>query len=134
MTTYQITRLGHHGDGIAPGPVYAARTLPGEVVSGVLDGDRLTDVRVETPSAARIRPPCRHYRACGGCALQHATDDFVADWKVGVVRHALAAQGLDAVVAGIATSPANSRRRATLHGGAPRRARWSASTGAVPTC
>ena len=32
--TYLIERLGHKGDGIAPGPVFAARTLPGEEVSG----------------------------------------------------------------------------------------------------
>jgi 23S rRNA (uracil1939-C5)-methyltransferase len=40
----------------------------------------------------------------------------VADWKIGVVRAALAGQGLDGPVRGIATSPARSRRRATLHG------------------
>ncbi len=111
---YTITRLGHQGDGIADGPIYAPRTLPGEVVSGTLSGQVLTDIRVETPSDQRVKAPCRHYKACGGCQLQHAADDFVADWKVEVVRTALAAQGLDAPMRPIHTSPEHSRRRATI--------------------
>ncbi len=111
---FTITRLGHQGDGIADGPVYAPRTLPGEVVSGTLVGQLLTDIRVETPSDQRIKALCRHYKACGGCQLQHAADDFVADWKVSVVRNALAAQGLDAPMRPIHTSPDRSRRRATI--------------------
>ncbi|WP_170761056.1 class I SAM-dependent RNA methyltransferase [Ruegeria lacuscaerulensis] len=111
---FTITRLGHQGDGIAEGPVYAPRTLPGEVVSGTLVGQLLTDIRVETPSDNRVKAPCRHYKACGGCQLQHAADEFVADWKVGVVRNALAAQGLEAVMRPIHTSPEQSRRRATI--------------------
>ncbi|WP_170326148.1 class I SAM-dependent RNA methyltransferase [Ruegeria arenilitoris] len=111
---FTITRLGHQGDGIADGPVYAPRTLPGEVVSGTLVGQLLTDIRVEVPSDQRVKAPCRHYKACGGCQLQHAADDFVADWKVAVVRNALAAQGLDAPMRPIHTSPERSRRRATI--------------------
>lgn len=112
--TFTINRLGHQGDGIADGPVYATRTLPGEVVSGTLNGQVLTDIRVESPSDQRVKAPCRHYKACGGCQLQHAADDFVADWKVAVVRNALAAQGLDALMRPIHTSPERSRRRATI--------------------
>ncbi|MFY2824108.1 class I SAM-dependent RNA methyltransferase [Ruegeria sp. MALMAid1280] len=111
---FTITRLGHQGDGIADGPVYAPRTLPGEVVSGTLVAQLLTDIRVEEPSDQRVKAPCRHYKACGGCQLQHAADDFVADWKVAVVRNALAAQGLDAPMRPIHTSPDRSRRRATI--------------------
>ncbi|WP_170410917.1 class I SAM-dependent RNA methyltransferase [Ruegeria atlantica] len=112
--TYTITRLGHQGDGIADGPVYAPRTLPGEVVSGTLLDQFLTDIRVETPSDQRVKAPCRHYKSCGGCQLQHAADGFVADWKVDVVRTALAAQGLEATMRPIHTSPERSRRRATI--------------------
>ncbi|NOD33326.1 MULTISPECIES: class I SAM-dependent RNA methyltransferase [unclassified Ruegeria] len=111
---FTITRLGHQGDGIADGPVYAPRTLPGEVVSGTLTGQVLTDIRVETPSEDRVKAPCRHYKACGGCQLQHASDAFVADWKLEIVRTALAAQGLDAPMRPIHTSPEQSRRRATV--------------------
>jgi 23S rRNA (uracil1939-C5)-methyltransferase len=46
--------------------------------------------------------------------LQHASDPFVEDWKQGIVRGALAAQGLDAPFRPTLTSPPRSRRRATL--------------------
>ena len=46
--------------------------------------------------------------------MQHAADDFVADWKVGIVQSALSAQGLTADFRPIHTSPPQSRRRATL--------------------
>ncbi|MFA3920035.1 class I SAM-dependent RNA methyltransferase [Ruegeria hyattellae] len=111
---YHIERLGHQGDGVAVGPIYVPRALPGERVSGVLDGRNLTDIRIEEPSEDRVKPPCRHYRACGGCQLQHASDGFVANWKQEVVRTALAAQGAEADLRPIHTSPAASRRRATL--------------------
>ena len=112
MTEVTITRLGLHGDGIADGPVFAPRTLPGEVVAGVLDGQVLHDVRIVTPSDRRVSPPCRHFKSCGGCQLQHADDDFVAGWKVDVVRQALKAHGLETVFRPIETSPPKSRRRA----------------------
>ncbi|MFM2388890.1 MAG: hypothetical protein RLZZ437_445 [Pseudomonadota bacterium] len=112
--TFTILRLGHLGDGVAEGPVYATQVLPGEVVDGTLTGDRLTDIRILTPSADRVRPPCVHARTCGGCLMQHASDAFVADWKLGIVKGALAGQGLQADFRPIITSPPKSRRRATL--------------------
>ncbi|MFE3836567.1 class I SAM-dependent RNA methyltransferase [Pseudogemmobacter sonorensis] len=120
-----VERLGHHGDGIAPGPegaVFVPSCLPGEEVEGRLNGDRLEEVRILTPSPARVRPACSHARACGGCQLQHAAEPFVAGWKAEVVRQALAGQGLEApelgfpVREGVATSPARSRRRAVFSG------------------
>lgn len=109
-----IDRLGHLGHGIAPGPIYVPGTLPGEVVEGTPDGDRLLDPKIVTPSPNRVKPPCRHARACGGCQLQHASDPFVAQWKQEVVVNALTGQGLSAEFLPLVTSPFNSRRRATL--------------------
>ena len=114
MEEFYIKRLGHLGEGIADGPVYAPLTLPGETVAGERTGDRLTDIRIVTPSADRVKPPCRHFKSCGGCLLQHASDAFVAGWKISVVEAALRAQEIDTNVAQIETSPTNSRRRATL--------------------
>ncbi len=48
--------------------------------------------------------------------MQHASDDLVAKWKIGIVETALEGQGVDAEIAGIETSPPGTRRRATLHG------------------
>ncbi len=136
-----ITRLGHFGDGIGEGPVFVPRTLPGEVVDGEPEGDRISAYRILEPSPERVSAPCPHYRTCGGCHLQHASDDFVARWKTGIVAEALAAQGLDAPIRRLSTSPPRSRRRATLHGRRLRNgavvgfhARASDSLVAVPDC
>ena len=113
-----IDRLGHLGHGVAAnpdgGPIFVPGVLPGEVVEGTLEGDRLVDVRIVTPSTDRVKPPCRHARSCGGCQLQHASDAFVARWKQQVVETALAGQGLTAPFQPLQTSPSQSRRRATL--------------------
>ena len=118
MTATHLTihRLGHQGDGIAPGPVFVPLTLPGEVVEGVVEGDRMETPRILTPSVDRVRAPCAHYRSCGGCSLMHATDRFVAEWKAGVIAAALAAHGIAALIRPTLTSPARTRRRATLAG------------------
>lgn len=113
-TEFQINRLGHQGDGIADGPLFAPLTLPGEVVTGTVEGSQLKNLRVVTPSENRVKPGCRHFKACGGCGLQHAADEFVADWKVDVVRQALAAQGIVTDFKPIETSPPQSRRRAAF--------------------
>ncbi|RYH10854.1 class I SAM-dependent RNA methyltransferase [Tropicimonas sp. IMCC6043] len=141
MTTVTVERLGHHGDGIAPGPIYVPRTLPGEVVSGELAGDRIESPRIETPSPDRVSPPCRHFRSCGGCAVQHAGDAFVAEWKLGIVRAALEAQGLETEFRPVLTSPPQSRRRAAFSGRRTRKealigfhARASETLVEVPGC
>ena len=112
-----IERLGHLGDGIAQGPdgaIYVPGMLPGEEVEGDLQGDQLADFRIVTPSVNRVKPPCAHAKTCGGCMMQHASDAFVAEWKLGIVKGALAGQGLEAPFRPIITSPRNSRRRATI--------------------
>lgn len=126
MEEYHIIRLGHLGDGIAEGPFFAPLTLPGEVITAQRNGDQLSDVKIVTPSSDRVAPPCRHFKSCGGCQLQHASDAFMADWKVDVVRTALAAQGIEAEFAPISTSPPMSRRRATF---AARRTKKGAMAG-----
>jgi 23S rRNA (uracil1939-C5)-methyltransferase len=112
-----IERLGHLGDGVArgpDGPIYVPGLLPGEVAEGTLQGDQLADFRILTPSVDRVKAPCAHAKTCGGCMMQHASDAFVADWKLGIVKGALAGQGLTAEFRPILTSPPKSRRRATI--------------------
>lgn len=114
MTTVTIERMGHLGDGIAAGPVYVPGALPGEIVSGDRDGDSLRNVRIDLSSPDRVRPPCRHAKSCGGCQLQHASDEFVGKWKADIVLNALSARGISAEIESIFTSPSGSRRRAVL--------------------
>lgn len=126
MQELVIQRLGHRGDGVAEGPVFVPRALPGERVAGDLDGSRLTGVRILEPSSERVAAPCRHYKTCGGCQLQHASDGFVAAWKESLLREALAREGLEAPMRPIVTSPPQSRRRATF---AARRTKTGAMAG-----
>ncbi|WP_298840756.1 class I SAM-dependent RNA methyltransferase [uncultured Roseobacter sp.] len=141
MTEFTVSRLGLQGDGIAEGPVYLPLTLPGERVSATVRDGRAEDIRIVHPSERRVSAPCRHFRSCGGCQLQHADDDFVAAWKTDLVRNALHAHGIETVFRPIETSPAGSRRRA---GFAARRTKKGAMVGfhgrasdtiiAIPDC
>ncbi|WP_299700663.1 class I SAM-dependent RNA methyltransferase [uncultured Tateyamaria sp.] len=126
MTTVTIERLGQQGDGIAPGPIFVPLALPGEVVSGILDGTHLTEPRIDTPSADRVSPPCPHFRSCGGCQMQHASDQLVADWKRDIVVMALKSVGLEADIRPTVTSSDRSRRRAVF---AARRTKKGAMAG-----
>ncbi|MEJ6403278.1 class I SAM-dependent RNA methyltransferase [Yoonia sp. 2307UL14-13] len=131
----RIEDLTHHGLG-RTGDDLIPRVLPGEEVA-------LTDTgpRIITPSPDRVSPPCKHFKSCGGCAMQHARDDFVVDWKTSIVTKSLRAQGLDAPIKAIVTSPTHSRRRAKFSG---RRTKKGAMVGfhakgsdtviAVPDC
>ena len=114
MTRVTIERLGQQGDGVAQGPLFVPLTLPGEVVSGTIEGDTLIDIRIETPSEDRVAAPCPHFKSCGGCQVQHASDDFVAAWKRDLVATALTVQGVKTDVRATITSPDQSRRRATF--------------------
>ena len=126
--TRQVTieRLGHQGDGVASGPVFVPRTLPGEIVEGEVQGERMVLPKIVTPSADRVGAPCRHFKGCGGCSLQHASDAFVLDWKVSLVATALAARDLPAPIRNVHVSPPQSRRRATFSG---RRTKSGATVG-----
>lgn len=117
--TLTIDRLSLHADGVAHGPagtVHVAMALPGEVVTGEAVEGRIALPQIVTPSADRVKAPCPHYRACGGCVLQHASDAFVEGWKASVVTSALAQRGIEAQVSRVETSPPLTRRRASFSG------------------
>ena len=116
---WTVERLGRRGDGVAvagEARALAPLTLPGEVIEGEAADGRIPAPRIVTPSPDRVRPPCAHYRACGGCGLMHASDGFVSAWKRQVVETALAAQGIVRAVDALHVSPPRSRRRAVLSG------------------
>ncbi|NOR62767.1 MAG: class I SAM-dependent RNA methyltransferase [Rhodobacteraceae bacterium] len=113
MPEFNITRLGLKGDGITEDDRFIPFSLPGEVFDGGFEGGAFNGTRL-TDSPARTTPPCPHFGTCGGCALQHASDDFLASWKVETITRALHAQGLSAPMRPIVTSPPQSRRRASF--------------------
>jgi 23S rRNA (uracil1939-C5)-methyltransferase len=107
-----VASLTHHGMGRLADGTLVPRVLPGEEIAPRPDGTW----RIVKPSEVRVAPPCPHFNACGGCAVQHASDPYVADWKAGIVHAALRAQGIAGEIARVLTSPPNSRRRARLAG------------------
>jgi len=117
----KITRLGHRGDGVADtsdGPVYVPYTLPGETVTvGPVAGhpDRRHLVHVDKPSHERIEPVCKHFGACGGCALQHWSLAEYHLWKRSLVVEALAQANVMAPVGDLIDAHGAGRRRAVLH-------------------
>ena len=101
MNEFTITRLGHQGDGIAEGPLYAPLTLPGEVITAAQDGQKLGDIRILTPSPDRVAPPCRHFKSCGGCQLQHVCPEAIAAQRDGRARGMWTIGRSDATTSGI---------------------------------
>lgn len=111
-----VERLGPAGEGLAAGGLRVPFALPGERLRGTARDGLLTDAEVLEPVPERVAPPCRHFGLCGGCALQHASDGFLAAWKTALVERTLAAQGLAAEMRPPHVSPQASRRRAVLGG------------------
>ncbi len=110
-----IEAVGGEGDGVAAGPRFVPFTLPGERVRAEGGGDRLRLLEVLQASPERIEPPCPHFHACGGCALQHWDHAPYLDWKVERLRDTLARQHIETeILPAFAAAPA-SRRRVALH-------------------
>ena len=114
---FRIEKLGARGDGVAAGPVFIARALPGELVSAVRDGDRADLLDVLEASSDRVAPYCPEVCRCGGCATQELAQDAALLWKRDLLIEAFSRERLD--VAEL-TAPAidahgAGRRRATFH-------------------
>ena len=65
-----IERLGHLGDGLAAGPIFVDRALPGEVVSGDLVGDRWRMFGLLSPPNTVLLPAAAR---SSGAAVAHCT-------------------------------------------------------------
>ena len=100
-----IVRIAARGDGVTASGRYAEFAAPGDLLH--------EDGRIE-PGPNRQSPPCRHFPECGGCQLQHLTDEAYRTYLTDRVAGALAQHGLSAELRDPHLSPPNSRRRATL--------------------
>ncbi len=110
--TETVEKLTQAGLGQLADGTLLERVLPGEVVDPQPDGT----AKIITPVSDRVKPPCRHFKSCGGCSMQHASDDFVASWKTAIVERALTARGMPFPFRKLHTSPTQSRRRARFSG------------------
>lgn len=122
----QIERVGAQGDGIAPGPVFAPLTLPGERVRAKVEGGRAEVLELLSESPERVAPVSPHYGDCGGCSLQHWAHGPYLAWKAEQVRLALGRERIETeILAPFAAEP-RTRRRLALHA---RKARGGAAIG-----
>ncbi|MCR4266738.1 class I SAM-dependent RNA methyltransferase [Nitratireductor sp. ZSWI3] len=115
--TLLIDRLGAQGDGIAEtpsGPVYVPFALPGETVEALVQKGRAQKVELQAAAPQRVKPVCRHFGECGGCAAQHLEAGAYSEWKRDKLVRVLAARGIAADVASLAACPPASRRRVML--------------------
>ncbi|MBA4045613.1 MAG: RNA methyltransferase, partial [Erythrobacter sp.] len=103
-----IIRLAAKGDGVA---------ASGRHIAGAVPGDTIDEGGAITTGPHHIAPVCRHFGTCGGCLLQHADDEVLAEFVENRVLYAAKGQGLvPAEVLPVHLSPPASRRRAGLHG------------------
>ncbi|ABC63471.1 class I SAM-dependent RNA methyltransferase [Erythrobacter litoralis] len=102
-----IVRIAARGDGV---------TESGRHVAGGVPGDCVRDDGSLKRGPHHVAPPCRHFAKCGGCQLQHADEETLAQFVTD--RVVLAAEGQGIVPQNVAPahlSPPGARRRATLH-------------------
>lgn len=117
QTELHINSLGHRGDGIAETPdgsVFVPGALPGEDIVAHVAKGRAHDVFIRNPSADRIDPICKHFNACGGCAVQHLAHVPYLVWKQRLVEKSLADRGIETNVKDVIPGNVQSRRRAVL--------------------
>jgi 23S rRNA (uracil1939-C5)-methyltransferase len=104
-THLTITSIGAKGDGVAEyngNPVFVDGGLMEEEVDvsilppkgGVSRGKLLN---VLMPSPDRQNAPCKHYEACGGCALQHMKTDAYQSWKFEKIKTTLSKKKIDPI-------------------------------------
>ncbi len=117
LVSLTIEAIGAQGHGVAlcgGRKVHIPFTLPGETISVRITGTRGEACAIDSPSSDRISPVCRHFGICGGCSLQHWQEAPYEEWKVSLVKAALAREGLDAPIEPLRSYPVASRRRAAF--------------------
>ncbi|WP_265570727.1 class I SAM-dependent RNA methyltransferase [Sphingomicrobium nitratireducens] len=101
----EIVRIAARGDGVTPSGAHVPLAAPGDLVE---------DGRVVREGPHHAAAPCRHYPQCGGCQLQHLSEDALTAYCTDRVAGALAHHGLETDLRPGHLSPPNSRRRASL--------------------
>lgn len=93
-----IDRINSTGQGIGTASdgrvIFVEGALPGELCAAAVRQEKKNYLagrveRVIEPSPQRREPPCRWYRACGGCQLQHAEYELQCRLKSALAKDAL---------------------------------------------
>lgn len=124
LARVRIESIAAGGDGVAHNEglaVFVPRTAPGDVVDvDLVDQGRFARGRalaIREPGSARIDPPCAHYTRdrCGGCQLQHISEDAQRAAKRAIVGDALRRIGkVNVPVADVFRAPSPWRYRVSL--------------------
>ena len=103
--TEEVVRIAARGDGV---------TASGKHVPLAAPGDVLENGQIIRRGPNYQQPPCRHFPQCGGCQLQHLTDEAYGAYCTGRIATALAQHDLETELKPPHLSPPRSRRRASL--------------------
>ncbi|VAV87670.1 hypothetical protein MNBD_ALPHA02-1089, partial [hydrothermal vent metagenome] len=111
----KISHIGAKGDGIADGPLYVPFSVDGDDLEVKVNGKQGRIKHIHKASPHRVAPLCKHFGRCGGCALQHVSEDHYKNWKQQKVITELGHRGFDDIsLLPLEVSPLASRRRARL--------------------
>ena len=114
-----IDTLGGLGDGMIMHdgkPLFVPKSCAGDklrvtVVHENHDGRYAMIDHILHPGPDRVDAPCAHYQECGGCTLQHLSDDAYRRFKTNLLHAALRRAGYDRTDAQVTFLPHASRRR-----------------------
>ncbi|NOZ67430.1 MAG: class I SAM-dependent RNA methyltransferase [Alphaproteobacteria bacterium] len=110
-----ISHIGAKGDGIADGPLFVPFSVDGDDLEVKVNGKQGRIKHIHKASPHRVAPLCKHFGRCGGCALQHVSEDHYKNWKQQKVITELGHRGFDDIsLLPLEVSPLASRRRARL--------------------
>lgn len=80
-----VVRVAARGDGVTGDGRFVAFSAPGDFLNddgGLIKGPHHVD------------PPCKHFRQCGGCSLQHLDQESYTKFVQDRIVHALEGQGI----------------------------------------
>ena len=110
----EIVRLARGGDGVTADGAFVPHTIPGDIVR--IDGGpnpRVNEIIKAGPWRAAAK--CRHFGRCGGCSLQHVTQDAYLGWKRDLIGAALARCGFENIsIEDVRVVGPGTRRRAVI--------------------
>lgn len=98
----KIDEIAARGDGVGRAGdkrLYVPFTAAGDRVVARIgeaqgDGFAALMTKLVESGPGRTQPPCRHFGECGGCALQHLSDETYLAWKQDLVKGALKRRNL----------------------------------------